>query len=162
MRGLVALGIVVVVTAASLYWADCFQNQYLLYFIQVVSGNWSSSQPDKFNPYVFVIGALVAIILNLLTVAGILKAAIELTLIRKNKMNIRNAFNVRDQLAFKEILNTLTPITEKMSEEEAQKFEETLWNCFIDADRKWEENISTLMPGRAGKEFIERVSAGPA
>ncbi len=162
MRGLVAIGIVAVVTAASLYWVDCFQNQYLLYFIQVVSGNWSSSQPDKFNPYVFVIGALVAILLNLLTVAGVLKAAIELTLIRKNEMNIRNAFNVRDQLAFREILNKLTPITEKMSGDEAQKLEETLWNCFIDADRKWEANISTLMPGRAGKEFIERVSAGPA
>ncbi len=50
-------------------------------------------------------------------------------------MNIRNAFNVRDQLAFREILNKLTPITEKMSGDEAQKLEETLWNCFIDADR---------------------------
>jgi hypothetical protein len=140
-----------------------FQNPYLIYALQVLSGNWGGVQPIGVDQYSYVVGAIFAVILNTITIAAIVKGAIELTIIRKGKsMNIKNAFNVRDQLALKGIMDILKPLTNNLNASDLQKVEDDIWNCFIDADKKWEsEFIPAIMPGAAGAEFLKRLKSGP-
>jgi len=112
-KSAVALGLVfaAVTIALCLYAGSVVpaMNDAVIYWLQVVTGNWSPDKKENLADWQFILGVVLALTLNLGTIAAIITGVVELARQRSTKMNLANAFIMKDASVKQQIVEALPP-----------------------------------------------------
>lgn len=127
---------------------------HTLYATQVISGNWSPD-PKGVSGWIFLIGSVIAVILNLITVTGILSAARDLYFIKRSREMEKMA-----ELAVFELRSAdqKDRLIELLDDDTAEKLAGVIDQAFEEGGQIWKEKtVPRVLGETAAQKFLASV-----